>query len=461
MNPTLKTLSFALFCVFFTNFQQSGQLRAQSVDDVLRGLLQRHGVESLDAGPVHSAAEIELGQALFFDQELSGNRDTSCATCHHPTLATGDGLALPVGTAPENPGALGLERMKGSDREFVPRNAPEVFNRGSVAWTSMFWDSRVAENEDGTIDSPAGVLEDLDSVLAVQAMFPVTSRDEMRGLAGDEVAQGTRKGEPNELALIPDEDLDEIWNALMDRLLLIPGYQTLFAAAFPGTAPEDLTFANAATAIAAFESDAFTFLDSPFDRYLAGEDSALSPHQKRGALLFFGRANCANCHSGPLLTDQRHWAIAAPQLGPGKTPHGPYDAGRYLINGKYSDLFAFRTPPLRNVAVTAPYMHDGAFKDLKSVIRHHSNPLFSLLTYRPRRNLEQEELRDTVLDDWRSFVLLSSTLDWRQLSPRTLNKRNIRDLEQFLQSLTAPDLDAKLRKTIPATVPSGLPVEGN
>ena len=434
---------------------------AQSTDDVLRALLSDNGVEAVDPGGGHSDERIALGQALFFDRELSGNRDTSCATCHHPTLAIGDGLALPVGTGPVNPGALGIDRIKGEDREFVPRNAPEIFNRGSSLWTSMFWDSRVAELEDGSFVSPAGdnLLPGLDSALYIQAMFPVTSRDEMRGRDGDISLPrpGETVGFPNEIAAIPDDDLHGIWDALMKRLMAIDGYPQMFLDAYPDKQLDEMTFTDAANAIGAFEIHAFTFLDSPFDQYLAGQDSALSAQEKRGAILFYGEAKCASCHSGPLMTDQQHWALAAPQLGPGKAPYQPRDAGRFLINNEFSDLFAFRTPPLRNVATTGPYMHDGAYSDLKSVIRHHANPAFRLLTYNPNRHLEQVELRDTVLRDWRTFFLLTGTLD---LPTIRLRGRDIRDLEAFLNALTAPDLEARLAATIPESVPSGLPVEG-
>ncbi len=431
---------------------------AQSPDSQLRGFLENNGVVSLDPGGGHTQTQIDLGQALFFDRELSGNRDTSCATCHHPQLATGDGLALPVGTFPDNPGALGFDRIKGADREFVPRNAPEVFNRGSSLWKSMFWDSRVAEDEDGNFKSPAGdqLLPGLDSVVYIQAMLPVTSRDEMRGRAGDL----TFEGDINEIAEFADENLHGIWAALMDRLMVIEEYRTMFAAAYPGKSLDQMNFADAAFAIGAFEIEAFTMLDSPFDRYLAGENSALSPRQKRGAILFYGQAKCASCHSGPLMTDQKHWGLATPQLGPGKPPYGPLDAGRVLINNDSKDAFAFRTPPLRNVAKTGPYMHNGAFKDLASVIRHHASPIMSLSTYRPSRQLEQTELWSTVLSDWQTKLLLAATLDGSQL-PRRLNNRDIGDIEAFLESLTAPDLESRLAETIPDRVPSGLPVEGH
>jgi cytochrome c peroxidase len=291
--------------------------------------------------------------------------------------------------------------------------------------------------------------------LAVQAMFPVTSRDEMRGRIGDlDIFD-----EINEIAEISDGDLHGIWSALMDRLANIPGYQPLFAAAYPDIDPDDLTFAEAATAIAAFEADAYNFLDSPWDQYVAGDRSALTKQQKRGAILFLGRAKCANCHSGPLLTDQQHYNIAVPQLGPGKSPFQPLDPGRFLETLKPRDRFSFRTPPLRNVAETGPWMHNGAFNSLRDVIRHHAGPVGSLFRYNPDRQIDQEEVRETVLNDPATKALLIANLDWK-VRPWYLNNRDIRDIEAFLRALTAPDLQARLDATVPASVPSGLPVDG-
>ncbi len=426
-----------------------------NLDDTLRILLEQNGVGVLDPGPAHEQAKIGLGQALFFDRELSGSRDTSCATCHHPKLATGDMLALPVGMAPVNPGAIGHERIKGPDREFIPRNAPEVFNRGSVLWTSQFWDSRIADDGQGQLITPAGsqILPGLESVLAAQAMFPVTSRDEMRGRDGDLDVFGY----VNEIAQVPDDDLQGMWSALVDRLMALGGYQQLFADAYPGKSMSEYTFVDAANAIAAFESSAFTFLDSPFDQYIAGNSSALSKKQKRGAILFYGKAGCASCHSGTLMTDQQHHGLAVPQLGPGKAAHAPRDVGRYLETGNLEDLFAFRTPPLRNVAETGPWMHNGAYSDLRRVIRHHANPIFHLWTYRPKRQLAQKELWETVLTDPMTRFLLMYSMD---IQPKLLSNREVKQIEAFLNSLTCPDFSQRMESTIPDSVPSGLPIDG-
>lgn len=131
--------------------------------------------------------------------------------------------------------------------------------------------------------------------------------------------------------------------------------------------PGDLGFQHAANAIAAFESAAYTFLDSPFDQYLEHDNNngALADDAKRGALLFYGSAGCANCHSGSLLTDQRHHNIGIPPVGPGKAPESPLDFGRARETGRVKDAYEFRTPPLRNVTLTGPWMHSGAYTTLR------------------------------------------------------------------------------------------------
>ena len=152
----------------------------------------------------------------------------------------------------------------------------------------------------------------------------------------------------------------------------ITAYRDAFAQAYPDIAPEDIGFEHAARAIAIFEESAFSPRDSDWDRYVAGDDSALTNAAKRGATHFMS-GNCASCHSGSLLTDQEHHNLAVPQLGPGKDDSG-LDIGHALVSGEEADKFGFRTPPLRNVMLTGPYMHSGAFDSLVDAIQHHYDP---------------------------------------------------------------------------------------
>jgi len=391
-HASLRCFLLLLSVLVFVPPDAVAKPKKQSLDDELRELLADHGVSPIDSPP-QDAPQALLGRALFFDRILSGNRDTACATCHHPLLATGDSLALGVGTGTPTLGAVGPLREKGPGREFIPRNAPEIFNRGSAHWRSQFWDSRV-EVVGGVLHTPAGASlpPGLSTVLEAQAMFPVTSRDEMRGAPADAAAG-------NELAGIADNDLQAIWDALMVRLLSIPEYQDLFALAYPGVAEQNLGFQHAAKAIAAWEAGALAFDDSPFDEYLRGSNNALSAAAKRGALLFYGQAGCASCHSGSLLSDQRHYNLAVPQLGPGKAPGAGLDLGRFGVTGNGNDMFRFRTPPLRNVAATGPWMHNGAYSSLKDAVEHHLDAVKALRKYKPKSQIEDRELRATVVDD--------------------------------------------------------------
>jgi cytochrome c peroxidase len=443
-----------------------------SLDRQLSIALANAGVTPLDLGPAPEPAKVALGEALFFDKEISGNRDISCATCHHPLLHSGDSLPVSFGT-----GGLGLgtTRSMGMGRELVPRNATELFNRGAPQWRVMFWDGRVVDEAD-YFGSPAAELlpNGLDSPLAVQAMFPPTSRDEMRGKEGDLcrptptqtaataggdladiwAALNRRADDINEVALVADADMPAIWAALTERLLAYPGYQELFAAAYPDTALDEIGFQHAANAIAAYEIAAFSFDDSPWDRYLHGDLEALSDRAKKGALLFYGEAGCSQCHSGPLLTDQQFHNVGVPQLGPGKDESG-LDYGRFLQSGDEKDRFAFRTPPLRNVALTGPWMHNGAFVSLEEVVRHKLGATESFLSYDGAAL--PAAVRATLRNEPALQTAVLSTLDPRMADPPALSEEQIGLLLAFLEAQTSPSA-VDLSALVPESVPSGLPV---
>lgn len=420
------------------------------IDAQLKALLTRHAISPKRSKPILNTAKTALGQRLFFDKLLSGNKDLSCATCHHPNLASADQRSLSIGVGGRG---LGRDRMMGHRRIRIPRNSPDVFNRGATEWHSMFWDSRVSGTVADGFDTPVEekLPAGLDNILAVQALFPVLSRDEMRGAIGDRAIDGT----VNELALISDTSPEIIWHRLMQRLLAIPEYQVLFRQAYPELEQNELGFQHAANAIAAFEIDAFTFTNSPWDQYVAGDTNALSLAAKRGAVLFYSKANCASCHSGSLLTDQQPHNIGVPQFGPGKGNATPLDAGRYLETGNPADLFGFRTPSLINTSLTGPWMHNGAFSTLEGAIRHHLSPLRSSV------NFDCEQLDASLRASCKAAKLnnqrMLARLDPGLATIAPLNDQEILELAQFLEALT--DSSAlQLQHLIPANVPSGLPV---
>ncbi len=415
-----------------------------SLDDGLSAVIKKNGLKPIEK-PKTDPNKVALGRALFFDKIVSGNKDISCATCHDPRFGTGDCLPLSVGT--KGSGEC-LSRKRGTGRPFIPRNAPEIFNRGHKDWKTMFWDARV-ELKNGQLHTPAGsqLPQGLENVLQAQAIFPITSRDEMRGRRGDTASDGS----VNELALIDDNQYTQIWQAIMNRILSIPEYRDMFKKAF---GDRNYTIVDFGKAIAEFETEAFTLTDSPWDRYLRGDKDALSYEAKRGALLFYGKAKCYTCHSGTLFTDQKFHNIGVPQFGPGKNVNG-LDLGRYNVSGKEEDKFKFRTPPLRNVAVTFPYFHNGAYRDLKKAVLHHLDPEMYLRNYDPTANGLPPELASTLKNNEGTISQILSTLD---IEPVELTEEEVSYLIAFLNSLTSPQVYT-LHKVIPNRVPSGLPVK--
>jgi cytochrome c peroxidase len=428
----------------------SGNAHAPTLDQQLRAALRAAHITPLDPGPQPSAAKVALGRALMFDKELSGNRDISCATCHHPLMHTGDGLSVSMGTGGSG---LGPTRVLGVGRSLIARNAPEVFNRGVPLWTTMFWDMRVSGSAAAGFSTPAhdALPPGLDSVLAAQAMFPVTARDEMRGKAGDTDVFG----EPNDVAALADSDFTGIWALLMQRLLRIPAYVALFSDAYPDVSSEQLGFQHVANALAAFEIDAWTLLDSPWDHYVAGDDSALPQNAKRGALLFLGKAGCAGCHTGNLLTDQKAHDVAVPQVGPGKGAEAPLDFGRGRETGNEAERYKFRTPPLRNVAITGPWMHDGAYTTLEGAVRHLLDPAASLQRYDVTQLAP--DMQSTFQGSAETLAAILANLDPLVTTPQRLSDDAVNELLTFLEALTDPAA-ADLSSNVPDVVPSGLPL---
>lgn len=324
-------------------------------------------VDTLPAVPVAPASnpiteeKRTLGRLLFWDPVLSAERDVSCASCHDPAFGYADGRPLAVGTG----GAV------------VARNAPTVLHTGwnglrgsAVAGfdadiSPMFWDNRTLG-------------------LEAQASGPLRAASEMRG--------------PH----LADTDVER---ELVGRLSALPGYVAAFEAAF---GPGPITEARITMALATFQRT-LSPGTSAFDRFMQGEDTALSIAQKRGFIGFF-EAGCGNCHGGPMFSD-----FGLHRLGAGA--HG----GR-LDQG--DGQRRFRTPTLRNVARTAPYMHDGSLATL-------------------------DEVYDFYVD-----VDRSADPALESIGPVIGTARE--DMTAFLQALSDEIVD----DVVPESVPSGLAVGG-
>lgn len=408
-------------------------------------------VEPLPRPEAQDPAKVELGRALFFDRILSGNLDTSCASCHHPREKTSDNIPLSAGTGADIDGHT---RRLGEGRTWTARNSTDLFSRGVSAWRTQFWDMRIRITDGGHMLTPAGsrLPEGLDNVLAAQAMFPVAERDEMRGERWDTDIHG----EPNELGRIVDGLFNQIWAKLMERLLENDEYRRLFADAYPGVEFDEMGFEYAANAIAAFEIEAFSAGRSPWDRYITGDPSALTRAQKRGAAVFFGKGECAQCHGGTLFTDQKPHNLAVPQFGPGRDPDEPLDLGFGRVSNDPSYNFAFRTPSLRNVALTPPYMHNGAYATIEEAIRHHLAPIESLKNYDP--STLEPDLQAMMHDDPALQARILETLDPQMTEPLELSDAEVDDLVAFMKALTSDGAD-DTEGVVPESVPSGLPLD--
>ena len=478
------SLTLALACATaLASWSYSANANEKSQIATLRSLLEKHNVTPLEPAPEYSQELLDLGQALFFDPVIGGNRDVSCATCHHPDAFTGDGRSRAVGTAAytnENDKRLpvgfnlidlgnGESVLAGfstgkAPHPFTPRNSPEIFNRGDSEWRNMFWDGRAHKTEDGrfavnTMRLPKSpglyqvVMPDtITHVLEAQAMMPVLSDDEMRGSKGETDVSGGH----NEIGQELGQNEEKIWGHLMKRVLGFDEYRKMFAAAYPDEDIDKLHFASAAKAIAAFEIDAYTLLDSPWDNFLAGDDSALSPAQLRGAQLFYGRANCVECHSGRLQTDQEMHNIGVMPIGPGPDHEEDADYGvAHRSNAGMDQAYAFRTTPLRNVELTGPYMHNGAYTTLEAAVRHHFDPIHALDTYDPAQL--EPEFRGAVHSKKEVVQRLLRRTLTDKLPPiePPVTDAEVNDLLAFLKSLTSPSAH-DLSHTIPDSVPSGL-----
>lgn len=402
--------------------------------------------------PEFPFSTVLLGRDLFYDPILSGNRDIACASCHHPVFGSGDQVALGLGPGGHGPGRA---RIAPPSRRHVPRHAPALFNLGAPEFTALFHDGRLARDSTARMGHrmPAGhALErPVPLTLAAQALLPMVAPREMAGEPGEnEVADAVARGEIR--------GLRGAWQFLAKRVEAIPEYRHRFDSIIGPNEPVHIT--DISTAIAAFVSYEFRSTDSPFDAWLAGRKNALTPPQKRGAALFYGKARCSVCHSGTFQTDHAFHAIGMPQIGPGKDHGAPgADHGRAAVTGDPGDLYRFRTPSLRNVTLTAPYGHTGAYATLDGVIRHHLDPATALDRFDPTQvplpALDGPGTSPATGPGAEEIARIRSAIEI-DLPP--LTDAEISELIAFLDSLT--DANAVIgRLGAPGRVPSGLPLD--
>ena len=382
--------------------------------------LQTLGLIPYPANNPPRQERIALGRLLFFDPILGGEKDVACGTCHHPTFAFADRRQFAAGTSGSGLGPdriISASAITGAPIEFEPRNTPTVFN------TAFNGD------ENGR-PSPTGFqfLDGRTQGLEEQATKPITSRVEMRG----DAYPGT------------DEEAGAAsLDSVVARLREIPEYVQRFRDAFPEEAAQVegaaiIDSSRYGRAIGAYERELVT-RNAPYDRYVNGDDNALSDTQKKGLELFYTKAKCAECHSGPMFSDFRFIVQGVPQEGGGKGVIIGDDTGREEHTKELADRYAFRTLTLRNVELTAPYMHDGVFESLEEVVRFYNDGA------QPRHPDVSDDLIDPIL-----------------VESLGLTDEEINAVVEFMKGLTDPGtaLDPFLL-TVPEKVPSGLmPVFG-
>lgn len=348
----------------------------QTLDDEVRNIINQNAITGDPTSgrslPSISDPLAQLGKLLFFSKSLSGDMDTACASCHHPALGGGDGLALPVGTGAIDPDVLGPGRERPDGLPNVGRHSQSVFNV-ALYDEGLFWDLRVESigkeaDQNGTasgIRTPETALNAADplvpagsTLVAAQARFPVTIPEEMRG------------------GFMPGADEETLRARLAARIGdygdgagEIPNNNWLaaFQTAFVSSAPADqlITFDNIALALGEYQRS-MVFVNTPWKNYVDGNLDAIGREAKEGAKLFFRNPRrglgCASCHGGDFFTDERMTIVGFPQIGPGKGDGaaGDEDFGREQQTANAQDRFMFRTPTMLNLLATPPYGHTGS-----------------------------------------------------------------------------------------------------
>jgi cytochrome c peroxidase len=389
----------------------------------------------------------DLGRLLWFDPITGLNDDNTCAGCHSPTNGFGDTQSIAIGI--ENNGVVGPDRHGPRNQ----RRTPMAIN--TAFFPTLMWNSRFAALSGDPFDNSAGFsfpppeglsLSHLPHLLVAQAFIPPTERVEVAGfhfIGGNE----------------------DIRQEVLRRLNGTQAYRKLFGQVFREIAGgRPITFDDFGRAIAEFEFS-LVFANAPIDRYARGERHALTDPEKRGAVLFFGRAGCVQCHSvggrsNEMFSDFQQHVIGVPQVAPSVgnvTFDGAgsnEDFGLEQVTGSSRDRYKFRTSPLRNVALQPTFMHNGAFLRLEDAIRHHLDVFQSARQYSPAALAP--DLRgqtgpiEPVLE--RVAPLLGR--------PLVLSAAEFGDLVAFVRDalLDPRARPERLRNLIPRSLPSGLQV---
>ena len=388
----------------------------------------------------------DVGRQLWFDPIHGLNNDNTCAGCHSPTNGFGDTQSIAIGI--DNNGIVGPRRTGPRNQ----RRTPMMIN--TAFYPTLMWNSRFNAPSGSPFDNSKGFvfpapegrsLSYLPHLLTAQAFIPPTERTEAAGFH------------------FPGGN-DDIRGEVLRRVNASNNYRQLFARVFPHVkSGAPITFDDFGRAISEFE---FTqvYADAPIDRYARGEGNALTTSQKRGAVLFFGRAGCASCHavsgtSNEMFSDFQQHVAGIPQVAPSfgnVTFDGPganEDFGLEQVTGNPADRYAFRTSPLRNVALQPAFMHNGAFVRLEDAIRYHLNAADGAATF------NTSQLAPDLRGPTGPVQPVLDRLDPRLRTPVNLSGDEFGWLVDFVRNgLLDPSATSQhLRRLIPEKLPSGRP----
>ena len=316
-------------------------------------------------------AKAVLGKILFWDEQLSANGRVACATCHTPVAGGSDtrfarhpGRDNVFNTPDDIDGSPGLPRADANNHysrdphfgfaeQVTNRSAPTAI--GAAYFRELFWDGRAGATFRDPVSNQVVIANG--GALENQVLGPLLSPAEMAHDSRTWAQITTKVTQVRPLALAASLPAD-----LSAALAVNPTYPALFAAAFGDPA---VTPTRIALAIATHERTLVPN-QTPWDRFVAGETTALTPNQLAGQALFAGRARCAQCHQPPLFSDQSYRFIGVRQANE--------DPGRQLVTSNPTDAGRMKVPTLRNAALKRRFMHPGQFTSLAQLVGFYNAP---------------------------------------------------------------------------------------
>lgn len=455
VKPTRTLFAISAGILLLAPLPRASAGQPEALDQQLTARLQQLGftgkiADTLEQrlGRAVDPARANLGRLLWFDTIAGLNNDNSCAGCHSPTRGFGDTQSIAIGI--DNNGVVGPDRRGPRNQ----RRSPMVIN--TAFYPTLMWNSRFAALSGDPFDNSAGFefpapegvsLSYLPHLLVAQAFIPPTERVEAAGFD------------------FPGDNFD-LRAEVLNRLNATPAYRELFAKVFPEVSQgAPINFDLFGKAIAEFEFT-LTFADAPIDQFARGHRNKLTADQKRGALVFFGKGSCVECHavsglSNEMFSDFREHVIGVPQIAPDAgnvTFDGEgqnEDFGLAQVTGAREDRYAFRTSPLRNVALQSAFFHNGCFTRLEDAVRHHLDVFTSARNYNPVRAGIAEDLGNQPCP----IEPVLAQIDPLLATPIGLSDDEFHWLVDFVRDglLDRRAEPAHFRKLVPRFLPSGRP----